>query len=426
MQSQMILQNSSTGRSKLLELLSDFVGGGDASVDLSKPLHTGQVEVYEDDTRFRVMACGRRFGKTELGKREIIEVARNGGYAWWVSPTAAMAHDVWKDLIRETVNLRSGLSKSNREILFSSGGSLRVLSAHEPDRLRGAGLDFLIIDEAAFCHVDAWEILRPALSDKQGKALFLSTPKGRNWFWNIYKRGLDPEQKAWKSWQKPSSVNPFLAAQEIVDAAMDMPEMKFKQEYMAEFIEDSGSVFRNVSACIREPRTINHIPDGAIVFGVDWGRSNDFTAIVVLDTEHNQVVEIDRFQKIDWTLQRGRLKAMADRWRPRVILAESNSIGEPNIEVLRNQGLPMKSFLTTANSKPPLIDNLALAIENQEIGLIDDPVLINELQSYEMERMSSGNFRYNAPSGGHDDTVIALALALKAAVAPVMREWSYL
>jgi hypothetical protein len=123
------------------------------------------------------------------------------------------------------------------------------------------------------------------------------------------------------------------------------------------------------------------------------------------------MVDMDRFNQIDWQLQRGRVKAMADKWRARTILAESNSIGEPNIEALRDMGLCVDSFATTPASKPGLIDALALAIENKEIGILDDPVLISELQAYEMERLPGGSFRYSAPEGGHDDTVIGLALA---------------
>lgn len=147
------------------------------------------------------------------------------------------------------------------------------------------------------------------------------------------------------------------------------------------------------------------------MFGVDWGRAEDFTVISVLDADTRQQVDMQRFNQVSWELQRGRLVTLYQRWQPKTILAESNSIGEPNIEALQAEGLPVQGFQTTAHSKGPLIDALALAIERQDIALLSDPVQLAELQAYTMERLPSGMFRYSAPAGGHDDTVIALALA---------------
>jgi hypothetical protein len=144
---------------------------------------------------------------------------------------------------------------------------------------------------------------------------------------------------------------------------------------------------------------------------VDWARSYDFTVISVIDSVTQTQVAIDRFNQISWELQRGRLKALADKYEPRAIWAEANSIGDVNIEALQRDGLPVKAFTTTVNTKGPLIDGLALAIERQDVTLLDDPVQRQELQAYQMERLPSGRYRYGAPQGGHDDTVIATALA---------------
>lgn len=386
----------------------------------SRPLHPAQREIYENNSRFRVVACGRRFGKTELGRREAVEVAVYGGYVWWVSPSYKMAQDVWKQLTNETRDIRTGMVKSEHEIHFDGGGSVRVQSGDNPDGLRGAGLDFLVVDEAAFCSEDVWHVLRPSLSDKQGRALFLSTPRGRNWFWRVYQDGLDHLKAEWAGWRMPSQRNPYLAASEIEAAKQEMPERMFQQEYLAEFLEDYGTVFRNVTACLMEHKPTTW---GRTVMGIDWGKSNDFTVITVMDRETRQVIEIDRFNEIGWHLQRGRIRALADKYHPDLILAERNSIGDPNIEELQRDGLPVEGFDTTAQTKAPLIDDLALALEQQTIGIPDHPVLIGELQAYEMERLPSGKFRYGAPEGTHDDCVIALALALRAASVSKIQLW---
>jgi hypothetical protein len=299
-----------------------------------------------------------------------------------------------------------------RELLFAGGGTIAFKTAETGAGLLGQGLDLVILDEAALIREEAWQRdLRPALSDRQGRALFISTPRGQNWFWHAWLRGQDPEQTDWQSWRFPTSANPRIAASEIEEARGLLPSRIFEQEYLAEFLADGGAVFRNVAACATVPEGLPPHPARRYTMGVDWGRSDDFTALAVLDTEYRQIVHIERFNQIGWTLQRGRLAVLAAKWKPETILAEENSMGGPNIEALQREGLPVRPFMTTPASKGPLIEALALAFEQERIGILNDPVLVGELQAYSMERLPSGVFRYSAPAGMHDDTVIATALA---------------
>jgi hypothetical protein len=375
--------------------------------------HPGQAIILNHPARFRVVACGRRFGKTMLAKLDVMLTACNGGVAWWVLPTYTMAQDVWNDLVFHLEPIDGiDILKSEKTIFFRNRGLIAVRSGHEPDRLRGSGLDKLVIDEAAYCDEAVWHALRPALSDRHGRALLLSTPRGHNWFWSMVQKGFDPLEPDWVAWRMPTAANPFIPPAEIEVARHELPDRVFAQEYLAAFLDDNGMVFRGVRACVRsvgEP-----LPE-PICFGVDWGRMNDFTAIVVMGMESRQVYEVVRFTGMRWSQQRSKLKNLAKRWQPQLILAEANSIGSPNIEALREEGLPIHPFTTTAQSKAQIIDGLALAIEDGQISLPDDAVLLGELTAYEMQRLPAGDFRYAAPSGGHDDTVIALALALHAA-----------
>jgi phage FluMu gp28-like protein len=249
------------------------------------------------------------------------------------------------------------------------------------------------------------------LAAKRGGAMLLSSPNGRNEFWQWYQRGLASDNADWQSFHAPSSDSPILSGDELEDIRRNTPERVFRQEYMAEFLEDGGAVFRNLRACIKP----TYPAIGPFVMGVDWGRMDDYTAIVVIDTAHNQVMEVDMFNQIDWALQRGRIEALYRRWRPQVILAERNSIGDPNIEALQQAGLPVQSFTTTAASKQQVINALALAFEQSAIIIPDHADLLQQLQAYSAERLSGGTFRYSAPAGLHDDLVIALALAWRAA-----------
>lgn len=359
-----------------------------------------------------MVACGRRFGKTETGKILLIERALTGKTGWWISPTFRMADDVWRSLKTSLTGVWCDKSEDMRRLDLPGDGVIVVRSGHDPDALRGAGLDLAVLDEAAYLHPDVWAAaIRPALADRRGEALFLSTPRGRNWFWGLYMLGQVSAQAQWQSWRFPTSANPLIDPAEVEAARALLPERLFRQEYLADFLDDAGGVFRHVEAAATAAEETGPLPGERIVFGVDWGRDNDFTCIAVLSVTRRRLVALDRFNEIGWSLQRGRLVALAAIWHPEAIWAEANSIGGPNIEALQAENLPVSPFTMTATSKGPLIESLALALERSELELLPDPVLLHELQAYTLERLPSGRFRYNAPPGTHDDTVIALALA---------------
>jgi len=304
--------------------------------------------------------------------------------------------------------------ESERMVTLPNGGTIQVKSADSPDGLRGEGLDFVVIDECAFVREEAWtEALRPALADRKGSALFISTPKGRNWFWRLW-HGADG--KTWRAWRFTSYDNPFLDPAEIDAARDNLPERVFQQEFMAEFIEDSGGVFRRVMEAATAQGEDAATAGAEYVIGVDWGKHNDFTSLAVLNTGRRALVHLDRFNQIDYAVQLGRLRALVERFKPTAIIAEMNSMGEPLVEQLQREGLPVQGFQTTNASKTQAIDALALAFERGDLSIIPDPVMVGELQAYEMERLPSGMVRYSAPAGLHDDTVMALALAWQGVV----------
>ena len=379
-----------------------------------KQLHPGQAQVWDDPARFKVVACGRRWGKTELGKTLLLEQTVGAkGRGWWLAPTHQMASQVWRDL-KATVRSAPGIaiSETERRIDILGGGMIAVRSAHIPDSLRGEGLDLAILDEAAFMEARVWpQIIQPMLVTSRGHAVFLSTPFGRNWFWDLHRRGRDPQHPEWRSFHFSTADNPLISTEELENVRRLNAEHIWRTEYEAQFSDNSGQVFRGIRQAVHHAAPSQPQPGRRYVAGVDWARDVDYTVIVMMDAERRQIVDIDRFNQIGWGLQRGRLRAMAERWSPQVIWAESNSVGGPNIEALIEEGLPMRRFMTTAKSKAPLIESLALAIERGQIALLDDPVLLGELASYSLERVPGGGFRYGAPAGLHDDTVIATALA---------------
>ncbi len=387
-------------------------------------LHPAQVRIARSRARFRVVACGRRFGKTSVGLRAIFQRAQAGGECWWVAPTHENALPVWRALCQEGQAVGARISQNERGLTFADGGALFVRSARSLDSLRGAGLDFLVIDEAAHLPATLWEdILRPMLADRRGGALLLSTPNGLNWFHECHQRGRRPNEREWRSFHFTSYDNPRIARAELAALRRHTRETTFRREYLAEFLPGEASVFPAAAQAATAPLTVEARAGGHYVAGIDWGRSVDYTAVVVLEitasaattapaTTH--MVDLARFRGLSWSAQRARILALAARWRPVTLLAEANSIGEPNLEALQGAGLPIRPFYTTARSKAPLIEALALALEGGELRIQPEPTLLAELAAYQQERLPLGGYRYGAAAGAHDDTVMALALAWRA------------
>ena len=356
-----------------------------------------------------------------MGVMECYDVAAHGRRAWWVAPSYKMSEVGWRPMRRLAAQIPGAtIHRGNRQIILPGGGEMSVRSADNPDSLRGEGLDFVVLDECAFMAQEAWsEALRPALADRQGRALFISTPKGRNWFWRLWQAATEGGE--WQCWRFSSYDNPHIARSEIDAARANLPERVFAQEFMAEFLEDGGGVFRRVMDATTAKPQERAEPGHDYIVGVDWAKSADFTVLAVLDATAAALVYLDRFNQIDYTLQAGRLHALCERFKPQAVIAERNSIGEPIIERLRRDGLPVKPFLTTNASKAQAIEALALAFERGDLRIIADQVLVSELQAYEMERLPSGLTRYDAPAGMHDDCVMALALAWQGASKPKPR-----
>ena len=332
---------------------------------------------------------------------------------WWIAPSYQMASQIWRDLVNSVKHLAGVIiSATEHRIDLPLGGMIAVRSAHNPDKLRGEGLDFVVLDEAAFMPARIWhDVIRPMLALTRGAARFLSTPNGRNWFWRRHRAGLDPEETEWQSFHFKTADSNLIHPAELASIKNSTPEIVWNAEYEAKFTDDSGQVFRRITDAAAPAPYSQPQPGHAYVAGIDWGRNRDYTAIAVLDASNGKMVALERFNQVGWQLQRDRLQQIAQKWRPQVIWAEANSIGEPNIDALIQDGLPVRRFYTSAKSKAPLIESLALAIERNDITLLDDPVLLAELADYSLERLPNGGFRYGAPPAGHDDTVIATALA---------------
>ena len=378
--------------------------------------HAGQRPVRESDARFRIMACGRRWGKTELAAYEAADrLGDPETLVWWVAPTYDIA-DIGFDAVKEQLPPGSIADKKRtkpKRYELANGSAISFRSADREDSLRGEGLDLLIIDEAAMVPNRAWQNeLRPTLSDTLGDMVAISTPKGRNWFRDWFERGRTDDHPDVESWQSPTYENPHVPDEEIDAARTEQPERVFRQEYLAEFIDESGGVFseldRRLFTAAYDLEAFDGV--GPYAHGWDLARHEDYLAGVVLDAE-GRVVHFHRSQGDSWPAVQSTIEAAADRYeglvaidasRDNKVVADlSESIGHGRVE-------PVKF---SPKRKRELIEDLVATVEAEELAAPAIPQLRHELSIFEYDVTPSGSVRYHAPEGFHDDTVDALAMA---------------
>ncbi len=346
--------------------------------------------------------------------------------AWlWGAPTYDQVRIAWEETQRAAASVAE-FRKSEMTAAFPGGGQIRYRSLDDPDNARGWTADGVVVDEAADVPEAAWyEVLRPMLLDTGGESWCIGTPKGQNWFWRECVQAADrPDSRFWNAptlgveitgrglERTPHPLeNPNIAFEEIVSLFQTLPERAFRQEILAEFIEEAGGVFRGVRAAVDAGRSENGKPQAGRTYaaGVDLARVQDWTVLTVLDDRRRQVYH-ERFNQISWERQVARIVAAARYWNAGVWL-DSTGLGDPIFEALRRADLRVSGYQFSNNSKEALIDALAMGIEQGQVRLMDIPAQTTELLAYQYELTPSRNVRMNAPEGMHDDCVIALALA---------------
>jgi len=331
----------------------------------------------------------------------------------WYEPTFKSLQVNWDWFVNTLAPITKTKSERDRTIETITGGALEMWSLQDRDASRGRHYKRAVINEAAFVpHLEyAWNsVIRITLADLQGSAVVSGTPKGRNFFWHLFRLGEDDREPEWSSFQQTSWDNPYISRSELQHLKDTLPEIIYRQEILAEFIDDQGGVFRRVQeAAILEPS--EPIAGRQYIAGVDVASSIDYTVVTVMDTESKDMVFLDRFNRVDYPVLEDRLAAVYARWGLQSMTIEANSIGRPVIDHMLERGLSVRAFTTTSATKQAIIQGLQSAFEHGNIRVIDDPILVGELLSFESKRNASGSFSYSAPDGMHDDTVMSLAIA---------------
>ncbi len=383
-----------------------------------------------DEKRDIRIAAGTRFGKSMLcaylALRELLKPDRR---VWIIAPTYDLSQKIFNQMVKW---ISKAFPKLANNIIYRPfpqirnpiGGSfVQCKSAENPTGLLGEELDLAIIDEAARMKngKEIWEgYIYGRLVSRGGKSIMISTPFGQNWFYHEWLRTKESPDGA--SFQFTSRDGVSVTEEEWERAKKLLPERIFKQEYEASFLPEAASVFRGVREIVSPNCLRDSIPGRSYVMGVDLAQSEDFTVITVVDKLTHEVVYFDRFKSIEYPLQKQRIKVVANRYNNARVIIDASNIGLPIKEDLEREGLFIEEFKFSGTSKKDLIEKLSITIEQKQLVIPPNETLIDELESFSYELTESGNIKYGAPKGLHDDCVISLALAVWGLPSGVIRK----
>ena len=381
--------------------------------------HTKQRDMVQQilgsAAKYHVACVGRQFGKSLMAINLSLYWMINEGpvKVLWVSPVYSQTTKVQKELMQAIG--ASGIVKncnySDNYIRLKNGSEIIFRSAEKYDNIRGLTVDYGILDEAAFMKEDAWkEAIKPVFLVRGKKVLFISTPKGKNWFHELFQLAKSNDYDNYAYYTGSSYDTPYINPEEIEDAKRTLPPNVFQQEYLARFIDSGGEVFSNLQSNIMPTWGQNN---SKIYCGVDLGKQEDFTVATFMNAQ-GQVIDIYRANAQEWTTMTGEIIKRIKQYNATVMI-EVNSIGDVIYEQVKSQWADTHPFMTTSKSKNEIIEGLILDMNEDTIGIPDAltfPPLLSELEVFTYEyNPKTRNIRYGHPSGLHDDCVISLAIA---------------
>jgi hypothetical protein len=376
--------------------------------------HLKQKEIHNsiinESYKYYILNIGRQFGKTMLGINQMLYWAINhkGCNIAWVTPIYKQSKKVFDEM--EKVTKSSGLFEYNRSDLTISGfnSQIQFFSGERPDNIRGNTFDYLIVDEMAFTRPELWsEVLSATVLVKGKKVIFISTPKGKNHF---YQLSLQPNyDNRYKYFHYSSYDNPMIDAEDLEERKRSLPKHIFEQEYLAKFIDNASGLFKNVDSCIIESAERTQKLFG----GLDIGRADDYTVLTILNKNY-QMVYVQRWRQQEWSKIIDEVATKIREYNAEIFV-EVNNQGDVFFEMLQNKVYNnIQPYVTTTATKPIMIEDLAVHFENKDIGILNENWLIDELNAFTyIYNEKTRRVQYGAPQGVHDDGVMSLALAVQ-------------
>ena len=376
--------------------------------------HLKQKEIHNsiinEGYKYYILNIGRQFGKTMLGINQMLYWAINhkGCSIAWVTPIYKQSKKVFDEM--EKVTKSSGLFEYNRSDLTISGfnSQIQFFSGERPDNIRGNTFDYLIVDEMAFTRPELWsEVLSATVLVKGKKVIFISTPKGKNHF---YQLSLQPNyDNRYKYFHYSSYDNPMIDAEDLEERKRSLPKHIFEQEYLAKFIDNASGLFKNVDSCVIKPAERTQKLFG----GLDIGRADDYTVLTILNKNY-QMVYVQRWRQQEWSKIIDEVATKIREYNAEIFV-EVNNQGDVFFEMLQNKVYNnVQPYVTTTATKPIMIEDLAVHFENKDIGILNENWLVDELNAFTyIYNEKTRRVQYGAPQGIHDDGVMSLALAVQ-------------
>ena len=381
-----------------------------------------QQSIFDNPARYVIVPKGRRFGVTRGAANNYIRMALLGKFkrGLWVDTVNANIERYVERYFLPALNKLPADTwhwRKQQKILQINDSYIDFRSVDQPENIEGFGYDYAFLNEAGIIlrNEYLWQnAIRPMLWDYKAHTIIAGTPKGKGVFYELYQRGLDPDQPEFSAMQFTTFDNPYLPHDEIMQEIKSMPERVVKQEIYADFLDDTGVVFRGVSAIATlDPNKVPEVNlDHMYVIGADVAKLVDFTVLVVYDRTDNRQVFQMRFNKLEWPVIRSRITEISRKYNNALVYLDSTGVGEPLYDDLSRLNIPVEPIHLTNELKKQIIEKLSTFIELRHITMLNLPETINELNSFTYEISSHGHILYNAPVGFHDDIVISHGLAI--------------
>jgi len=330
-----------------------------------------------------------------------------------VAPIYSQARKLMEDLYEaiKDSGIVEATNFSNHEIKLKTGSKIYFRSSEREDGLRGYTFSYLFLDEASYQTEDAYRrAIEPTALVHGKKVVLFSTPRGRDWFYNMFELGQNPEYPNYASVRMEQGDNPYINQEEVQAAKKVLPDAIYRAEYLGEFLEGESMVFSNFKT-----NTFSQYPprNGKVYIGVDLGRESDYTVAVAMDQSGN-VIEIYRDNQKDWDVMQSNILMLARKYNA-TIMIETNSMGTVIFESIKKQYQDTHPFVTSNSSKKDIVESLILAFNENQIRIPDAnlfPELHHELEVFEMSyNPTTRNVKYAARTPFHDDMVIALCIS---------------
>ncbi|RTL04064.1 hypothetical protein EKK58_11420 [Candidatus Dependentiae bacterium] len=393
--------------------------------------HPGQQEILkllaEPEVNYVCVNAGRRFGKTLLALSWMIKclLDKPGKQGLIMSKSSKQVSKIFNTCLKlfKPYNIFKTIHRTFRVIEFNNGSVLNFYMSSNHDDVRSSEFDYIVLDEFALYPDDAWtNSIQPTLANMRDfKVLIVSTPRGKGQWYQLFNRGLDPNVKHWKSFTAPTSANPTIPKKFLEDTQLEVPNQVFRQEYLAEFIENGGEVFIIKNENII-PELVKFDKTSKGYIGIDIGMKKDFTVIFGFN-ENFEMFLYERFygntplecsKKIFNTLKKFDINQIfvdiETNKNDSVFFEVKNLYAADKINI-NSRIIPTNINKST---KPANIEQLSMLLESLKLKVIDDKYLLSEFNSFSYYYNIHNNLIYGASGVAHDDIVMAACGAVRA------------